>query len=110
MAPPKDSIYFLQAEVCKALAHPVRLKVLDLLREGEECVCHLAPAVGVTEANLSQLLAVLRRAGIVAARRDGHSVYYRVRDRRIWRIIDSMRAILADQLARAETALGALHV
>ncbi len=96
-----DSIYVLQAELCKALAHPVRLKVLHLLREGEQCVCRLAPAVGVTESNLSQLLAVLRKAGIVATRREGHSIYYRVRDRRIFRIVDSMRAILADQLFRA---------
>jgi ArsR family transcriptional regulator len=103
MALGKEHVYTLQAEICKALAHPVRLKVLDLLRDGEECVCRLAPAVGVTESNLSQLLAVLRRAGIVATRRERHSIYYRVRDRRIFRIIDAMRTILADQLSRAGT-------
>ena len=97
-----DSLYELHASVCKAIAHPARLKVLDLLRGGEECVCRLAPQVGVTETNLSQLLAVLRRAGVVESRRDGHQIFYRVRDKRIFKVIDHMRAMLADQLSRAD--------
>ncbi|KPJ64201.1 hypothetical protein AMK68_02100 [candidate division KD3-62 bacterium DG_56] len=102
MTPGDDRVYGLQAALCKALGHPVRMKVLDLLRDGEECVCRLAPRAGVTESNLSQLLAALRRAGIVDTRREGHSIYYRVRDRRIFEVIDHMRAILADQLSRAD--------
>lgn len=98
---PDDRIYRLHAGVCKALGHPKRMKVLDLLRDGEECVCRLAPRVGVTESNLSQLLASLRRAGLVETRRDGHSVYYRVRDERVFEVIDRMREIVADQLAEA---------
>jgi len=105
-----NRIYALHAEVCKAIAHPHRMKVLDLLRGGERCVCELAPEVGIAESNLSQHLAILRRAGLVDTRREGHSVFYRVRDPRIFQVIDAMRAILADQLARAETALGALQV
>lgn len=105
-----DRVYQLHAAVCRAIGHPVRMKVLDLLREGEECVCRLAPQVGVTESNLSQLLAVLRRTGIVETRREGHSIYYRVRDPRIFEIIDRMRAILADQLARAENLAAVLQV
>jgi DNA-binding transcriptional ArsR family regulator len=52
----------------------------------------------------------LRKAGLVETRREGHAIFYRVRDRRIFQVLDKMRAILADQLARAETALGALQV
>lgn len=100
--PPDDRIYELHAAVCKALGHPARMRVLDLLREGEECVCRLAPQVGVTESNLSQLLAVLRRAGLVDSRREGHSIYYRVRDTRIFDVIDRMRDLLADQVAHME--------
>jgi DNA-binding transcriptional ArsR family regulator len=102
MPPTDDQVYELHATVCRALAHPARLKVLDCLREGEECVCRLAPQVGVTEANLSQLLASLRQVGLVETRRDGHAVYYRVRDQRIFDIIDQMRAMLADQLSDAQ--------
>ena len=102
MALVDDSLYELHASVCKAIAHPARLKLLDLLRGGEECVCRLAPQVGVSQTNLSQLLAVLKRAGVVESRREGHQIFYRVRDERIFEVIDHMRAILADQLSRAD--------
>ena len=104
-----DRVYRLHAAVCRALGHPARMKVLDLLRDGEECVCRLAPQVGVTESNLSQLLAVLRRAGLVDTRRSGHIVYYRVRDERIFDVIDRTREILADQLAHIEDLAAALQ-
>lgn len=104
-----DRIYQLHAAVCKALGHPARMKVLDLLREGEECVCRLAPQVGVTESNMSQLLAALRRAGLVDTRRDGHVIYYQVRDERIFDVLDRMREILADQLAHIEDLAAALQ-
>jgi len=102
MAHADDRVYEVHAALCRALGHPVRLKLLDLLREGEECVCRLAPLVRVTESHLSQILAVLRRAGLVETRRDGHSIYYRVRDQRIFDVLDLMRAILADQLTQIE--------
>ena len=57
----------------------------------------------MTESNLSQVLAVLRRAGLVETRREGHAVYYRVRDERIFAVIDGMREILADLLAEARS-------
>ena len=98
----EDRVYELHANICKAIAHASRLKVLDCLRDGEECVCRLAPEVGVSETNLSQLLAVLRRAGVVECRREGHQIFYRVRDKRIFNVIDGMRRILADRLAEAD--------
>ena len=104
-----DRVYRLHAAVCRALGHPARMKVLDLLRDGEECVCRLAPQVGVTESNLSQLLAVLRRAGLVDTRRDGHIVYYRVRDERVFDVIDRMRDILADHVAQIDDLAAALQ-
>ena len=110
MALADDRVYELHAAVCRAIGHPVRMKVLDLLRGGEECVCRLAPQVGVTESNLSQLLAMLRGTGLVETRREGHSIYYRVRDPRIFEVIDRMRAILADQLVRAENLAAVLQV
>ncbi len=103
-----DRIYALHAAVCKAMGHPKRMMVLDLLRDGEECVCRLAPQVGVTESNLSQLLAALRRAGLVETRREGHEIRYRVRDERLFDVIDRMREMLADQLAHIEDLSAAL--
>jgi DNA-binding transcriptional ArsR family regulator len=64
----------------KALAHPARLRILDILRGGEVCVCHLETALGRRQAYVSQQLMVLREAGLVEVRKDGQQVYYRLVD------------------------------
>jgi len=64
----------------KALAHPARLQMLDLLRGGELCVCHLERALDRRQAYVSQQLMVLREAGLVTSRKEGLSVYYRIND------------------------------
>ena len=62
----------------KALAHPVRLQILDMLRDGEVCVCHMEAALGKRQAYISQQLMVLRDVGLVDSRRDGLQVFYRI--------------------------------
>ncbi len=64
----------------KALAHPVRLQILDMLRNGEVCVCHMEAALGKRQAYISQQLMVLRNAGLVESRKDGLQVFYRLTD------------------------------
>jgi DNA-binding transcriptional ArsR family regulator len=64
----------------KALAHPVRLQILDMLRNGEICVCHMEAALGKRQAYISQQLMVLRDAGLVESRKEGLSVFYRLVD------------------------------
>ena len=64
----------------RALAHPVRLQILDMLRGGEVCVCHMEAALGKRQAYISQQLIVLREAGLVEARKDGLQVFYRLVD------------------------------
>jgi DNA-binding transcriptional ArsR family regulator len=64
----------------RALAHPVRLQILDMLRGGEVCVCHMEAALGKRQAYISQQLIVLREAGLVEARKDGLQVFYRLAD------------------------------
>lgn len=64
----------------KALAHPVRLQILDMLRTGEVCVCHMETALEKRQAYISQQLMVLRDAGLVESRKDGLSVFYRLVD------------------------------
>jgi DNA-binding transcriptional ArsR family regulator len=71
--------YELQAEVIQALAHPIRLAIVDRLRAGEVCVCDIAEAVGAERSNVSRHLAVMLRAGVVKARKDGLKVYYALR-------------------------------
>lgn len=68
-------LYDLQAQLCKAFAHPVRLQILDLLAKNEMPVSELQAEVGVTTANMSQHLAVLKSAGVVRSRREGKVIY-----------------------------------
>jgi DNA-binding transcriptional ArsR family regulator len=67
-----------EAAIFKTLGHPARLAILDVLRGGEQCVCHLESALGMRQAYLSQQLAVLKEAGLIRDRRDGWNMYYRV--------------------------------
>ena len=86
-------IYEQETKLYKALMHPARLAILDLLREGEECVCHMEAAFGYRQAYISQQLMVLRDAGLVEDRRDGLNIYYRVIRPEIFSVLDSMRQV-----------------
>jgi DNA-binding transcriptional ArsR family regulator len=77
----------------KALTHPARVAILDHLRHGKQCVCHLEANLGFRQAYISQQLAVLRDAGIIQDERDGLNIYYRVTCPEIFVLIDAARAI-----------------
>jgi ArsR family transcriptional regulator len=85
-----DRQYQTTARFLKALAHPVRLQILDLLRHGEVCVCHIESALDKRQAYVSQQLIVLREAGLVDARRDGLQVYYRLTSAQARELIDTL--------------------
>lgn len=67
-----------RADIMKALAHPVRVLIVDALQQGERCVCELNGLARINQSNMSRHLAVLKRAGILADRRAGMKVYYRL--------------------------------
>ncbi len=77
----------------KALAHPARLRILNALRDGEECVCHLTALLGQRQAYVSQQLMFLRQAGLIEDRKEGIRVYYRIRDSRLLELLDSVNAL-----------------
>jgi ArsR family transcriptional regulator len=85
------------AELCQTLASPVRLEILNLLRDGEQPVNELAEQTELNQANVSQHLAILRNKGIVTTRREGTNVYYRVANSKIIRACDLIREVLAEQ-------------
>ena len=101
--------YRLLARTTKALAHPTRLAILSLLREGEVCVCDLEPALDLRQANISQHLAILRRANLVTSRRDGLRILYRVTDSRVFKALDLLSSITHDGLDQARQALATLE-
>ena len=81
--------YDEQSKLFKALMHPVRLAILDELRGGEQCVCHLEAALGYRQAYISQHLMVLREAGLVQDVRDGWNIFYRVVQPTVYQVIDA---------------------
>lgn len=88
--------YDSQVKLFKALMHPARLAILDVLRTGEACVCHMEAALGYRQAYLSQQLMVLREAGLVDDRREGWNVYYRVTKMDLFAVIDAARSTLGE--------------
>jgi DNA-binding transcriptional ArsR family regulator len=99
-------IYEAQAKLFKALMHPGRLAILEMLRGGEECVCHMEVQLGYRQAYISQQLAVLRDAGLVRDRRDGWNIYYRVIQPEIYDLIDTASRLTGAQSAVDSGALG----
>lgn len=93
-AKPKPSAtYQEEAGLYRALNHPVRLAILDILRDGEQCVCHIEAILALRQAYISQHLMVLREAGLVEDRRDGWNIFYRVRQPNIYRVMDAMQGV-----------------
>ena len=87
----------LKAEFFKALGHPLRIRVLELLSEGEHSVSQLLEHVDAEQPHLSQQLGVLRRADLVAARREGANVVYALADARIAELLAVSREVLLDR-------------
>jgi DNA-binding transcriptional ArsR family regulator len=102
-------IYQLKAEFFKTLGHPARIRILEILRDGEASVSELIPQVGLEPSHLSQQLGVLRRAGVVSGRKEGVSVRYSVADPRIFELLETARSILSASLKETSSLLGELE-
>jgi len=103
-------IYQVKAEFFRTLAHPARIRVLEVLRDGERAVSELVPGVGIEASHLSQQLGVLRRAGLVQARKEGTSVVYSVANPMIFELLDVARRILTSSLDETRALLEELEV
>jgi ArsR family transcriptional regulator len=90
--------YIFKAEFFKTLAHPLRIQILDALREGPLSVGHLREKLGVEQSTLSQQLAVLRARNFVTTERQGTTIRYSVRDPDLWRLLDAALAIFENHL------------
>ena len=75
----KQRVFEKQAEVINAMAHPVRIAIIDFLKDGEQCVCHIAAHIGSERSNVSRHLSVMVNAGILDYRKDGLKVIYRLK-------------------------------
>lgn len=86
------------AEFFKTLAHPLRIRILDALRQGEVGVNDLSLRLQVEQSTLSQQLAVLRKSNVVIGRKEAHNVFYSVRDPAIFRLLDEAKRVFNNHL------------
>ena len=102
------TLYRMQASLSKTMAHPIRLAVLHLLKDGEKTVNELVDAIGASQSNVSQHLALLRHKGLVNTRREGLSIYYSVSDPKISLACDMVRQVLLEQLEKGHKMVNLL--
>ena len=89
--------YEMRAQVLKAMAHPARLVMVEALAEGEKCVCELQKLVGLAMPTVSRHLSQMKNAGIVACRREGNQIYYRLLVPCVMNVFDCLDEVLADE-------------
>ena len=109
MAPPTriPPIYQEHADLLRTLGHPARIAILGILRDGEQCVCHMEAMLGLRQSRISQHLMVLRQAGLVEDRRDGWNVFYRLTRPEIAHLTEALGSITGrrfPKLAHSHTA------
>lgn len=95
----------LKAEILKVLAQPTRLKILEILRNGEKCICDICPLVNGEQSNVSRHISLMQKSHLVTTRKDGVKVMVKVTDARIFEILDEVGAILKNQMKEQERLL-----
>jgi DNA-binding transcriptional ArsR family regulator len=98
-----------KADFFKALAHPLRISILDALRDGELTVNEISQRFDVEQANASQQLAVLRNRNILVTRKEGANVYYSVSDKSIFKLLDAAKEIFNHHLVGVRSMLEEIH-
>ncbi|MHC5033812.1 MAG: ArsR/SmtB family transcription factor [Planctomycetota bacterium] len=101
-------LYELKALVLKALAHPLRLAVVDFLADGERCVCEIADHVDAERSNVSRHLALMLRAGILECRRDGLKVLYTLKTPCVLNFLSCATNVLREQVESSRLVLSRL--
>jgi DNA-binding transcriptional ArsR family regulator len=102
-------VHEVKANLFRVLGHPARVRILELLRDGELSVGALQAELGLDSGGTSQHLAALRRIGLVVSRREATSVFYRVADEAVFRLLEAGRAVVAHQLAGQQSILRELE-
>jgi ArsR family transcriptional regulator len=104
-----EPIAALKSDLFKALAHPARIRVLEVLSSGERTVGELQPEAGIELSHLSHQLAVLRRAGLVTSRRVGSSVIYDLKDPLVSDLLQVAKQLLINSLSETKDLLAGLR-
>ncbi len=105
----KHPIHEIKASFFRVLGHPARVRILELLRDGERSVGSLQAELGLDSSSTSQHLSALRRIGLLETRREGTNVYYRVEDDQVFDLLAVAREILTRRLASQQSLLRELE-
>jgi ArsR family transcriptional regulator len=96
-----DEIFERQAQICKAFAHPRRLRILDLLGKGERGVSDLQSELGISKTNISQQISILKSAGVLVTRRNGKQIYCSLAIPEVKQACELIRGVLRAQIANS---------
>ena len=88
----------MKSDLLKALAQPTRLKILEFLRDGERCICEIIPAINGEQSNISRHISLMQKSHLVSTRKDGVKVMVKIRDPRIFEILDKVNVVLRIQM------------
>ncbi|CQR70870.1 putative HTH-type transcriptional regulator [Sporomusa ovata DSM 2662] len=101
----EDIVIKLTADFFKTLAHPVRLRILQSLEQGERCVCEIIEELDIEQSNLSQHLSNLKKQGIIDSRKDGQKVIYRIVYPSVLEIVSAAEKTLSEQIGASQSIL-----
>ncbi len=104
--PVPDELVELIARRFRAIGEPMRIKLLDRLRDGEATVNELSEAIGASQQNVSKHLALLAEVGIVGRRKDGNRVFYRIADEGVFKLCEDVCGSIQEQLASLSELVG----
>jgi ArsR family transcriptional regulator len=104
----EELVFKIKADFLRSLAHPIRLAIIEHLKKGEQSVGQIVQALGQEQSTLSKHLAVLRQAGILKSRQEKVSVYYSIRNQKIFQVLRPIALILRQTLEEGQKALNEL--
>jgi ArsR family transcriptional regulator len=96
--PDNHQVHLIKAAFLKVLAHPLRLRILELLRQGEQSVGQFAQTLSMDQPTVSRHLGILKQGGLVAARQDGASVFYRIQNEETVQLLQQLTELLKRKL------------
>jgi len=100
-----DELVSARAEILKAIAQPTRLKIIELLRNGEKCVCEIFPAIAEEQSNTSRHLNLMQGCGILQRRKEGIKIMYRLKHLEVLQILDLTSIILKKEVSEKNKLL-----
>jgi len=104
----KQLLFEKQAEIAKAIAHPLRIAIIDFLKDGEQCVCDIAEHIGSERSNVSRHLSVMVNASVLEYHKDGLKVIYKLKTPCILEFFSCIKGVLKQQVKENKQLLKAL--